>query len=62
MARPPFTVGLIQDAASANRDANLADSVTAIREAHRRGEEERSHRLWQYSTFVVGAGACKPAG
>ena len=39
MARPPFTVGLIQDAAGANRDANLADSVTAIREAHRRGAQ-----------------------
>jgi N-carbamoylputrescine amidase len=39
MARPPFTVGLIQDAAGADRAANLASSVAAIREAHRRGAQ-----------------------
>ncbi len=39
MARPPFTVGLVQDAAGADRDANLANSVSSIREAHRRGAQ-----------------------
>jgi N-carbamoylputrescine amidase len=39
MARPPFTVGLVQDAAGSDRAANLASSVTAIREAHRRGAQ-----------------------
>jgi N-carbamoylputrescine amidase len=32
-------VGLVQDAAGADRDANLASSVIAIREAHRRGAQ-----------------------
>jgi len=39
MARPPFTVGLIQDAAGSDLAANLASSVSAIREAHRRGAQ-----------------------
>ena len=39
MARPPFTVGLVQDAAGADLAANLAASTTAIREAHRRGAQ-----------------------
>ena len=39
MTRPPFTVGLVQDAAGADRDANLASSVAAIREAHKRGAQ-----------------------
>ena len=39
MSRAPFTVGLVQDAAGPDREANLAGSVTAIREAHRRGAQ-----------------------
>ena len=39
MARPPFTVGLVQDAAGADLAANLAASTAAIREAHRRGAQ-----------------------
>jgi N-carbamoylputrescine amidase len=39
MSRPPFTVGLVQDAAGSDRDANLAGSVAAIREAHRKGAQ-----------------------
>jgi len=39
MARPPFTVGLVQDAAGPDRAANLASSIAAIREAHRRGAQ-----------------------
>jgi len=39
MVRAPFTVGLVQDAAGADRDANLANSITAIREAHQRGAQ-----------------------
>ena len=39
MARPPFTVGLVQDAAGSDRAANLANSVASIREAHRRGAQ-----------------------
>jgi N-carbamoylputrescine amidase len=39
MARPPFTVGLIQDSAGSDRQANLASSVAAIRDAHRRGAQ-----------------------
>jgi N-carbamoylputrescine amidase len=39
MARPPFTVGLVQDAAGTDREANLAGTVAAIREAHRRGAQ-----------------------
>ena len=39
MARPPFTVGLVQDAAGSDRAANLANSIAAIREAHRRGAQ-----------------------
>ena len=39
MARAPFTVGLVQDAAGADRDANLASSIASIREAHQRGAQ-----------------------
>jgi N-carbamoylputrescine amidase len=39
MARPPFIVGLIQDAAGSDRVANLASTVATIREAHRRGAQ-----------------------
>ena len=39
MTRPPFTVGLVQDAGGPDRDANLASSVASIREAHRRGAQ-----------------------
>ena len=39
MTRPPFTVGLVQDAATTDRDANLASSVASIREAHRQGAQ-----------------------
>jgi N-carbamoylputrescine amidase len=39
MARPPFTVGLVQDAAGADLAANLAASAASIREAHRRGAQ-----------------------
>ena len=39
MTRAPFTVGLVQDAAGADRDENLARSVAAVREAHRRGAQ-----------------------
>lgn len=39
MTRAPFTVGLVQDAAGSDRDANLASSISAIREAHRRGAQ-----------------------
>ena len=39
MSRPPFTVGLVQDAAGSDRQANLAGAVAAIREAHRKGAQ-----------------------
>jgi N-carbamoylputrescine amidase len=39
MARAPFTVGLVQDAAGSDREANLANSIKSIREAHRRGAQ-----------------------
>src|SRR6187397_713139 len=39
MTREPFTVGLVQDAAGADREANLASSIALIREAHRRGAQ-----------------------
>ena len=39
MTRPPFTVGLVQDAGGPDRDANLASSVASIREAHQRGAQ-----------------------
>ena len=39
MARAPFTVGLVQDAAGADREANLASSIASIREAHQRGAQ-----------------------
>jgi N-carbamoylputrescine amidase len=39
MVRAPFIVGLVQDAAGADRDANLANSIAAIREAHQRGAQ-----------------------
>jgi N-carbamoylputrescine amidase len=39
MARPPFTVGLIQDSSGSDRDANLASAIAAIREAHRQGAQ-----------------------
>jgi N-carbamoylputrescine amidase len=39
MARPPFTVGLVQDAAGADLAANLAASAASIREAHRQGAQ-----------------------
>lgn len=37
MTRPPFTIGLVQDAATPDREANLERAVAAIREAHGRG-------------------------
>ena len=39
MARPPFTVGLVQDSAGNDRAENLANAVASIREAHRRGAQ-----------------------
>ena len=39
MVRAPFTVGLVQDAAGADREANLASAIAAIREAHQRGAQ-----------------------
>ena len=39
MARPPFTVGLVQDGAGSDREANLANTIVSIREAHRRGAQ-----------------------
>jgi N-carbamoylputrescine amidase len=39
MTRPPFTVGLVQDAASADRDENLERAIAGIREAHRQGAQ-----------------------
>ncbi len=39
MSRPAFTVGLVQDAASADRAENLHRTMTSIREAHRRGAQ-----------------------
>jgi len=39
MSRPAFTVGLVQDAAVADRAENLHRTMAAIREAHRRGAQ-----------------------
>lgn len=39
MNRSPFTVGLIQDVGSPDRDANLERAVARIREAHQRGAQ-----------------------
>ena len=39
MARAPFTVGVVQDAAGTDREANLASSIASIREAHHRGAQ-----------------------
>ena len=37
MPRAPFTVGLVQESAGADRAANLERAVAGIRDAHRRG-------------------------
>jgi N-carbamoylputrescine amidase len=39
MTRTPFTVGLVQDAGSADRDANLERAIGHIREAQRQGAQ-----------------------
>ena len=39
MSRSPFTVGLVQDSAGADRGANLARAEAAIREARSRGAQ-----------------------
>lgn len=39
MSRAPFTVGLVQDSAGNDRQENLAKSIAAIRDAHRRGAQ-----------------------
>jgi N-carbamoylputrescine amidase len=39
MRRTPFTVGLVQDAGTPDRDANLERAVGHIREAHRQGAQ-----------------------
>lgn len=39
MTRPPFTVGLVQDRATADRDDNLERAIARVREAHARGAQ-----------------------
>jgi N-carbamoylputrescine amidase len=39
MSRAPFTVGLVQDSASNDREENLAKAIASIREAHRKGAQ-----------------------
>jgi N-carbamoylputrescine amidase len=39
MTRPPFTVGLVQESATADRNANTERQIARIREAHARGAQ-----------------------